>query len=233
MSGAPIDFFYVSDTKLDWLYDRFPQSWWRRALGRISGANITILGFGGGASVHATEKTRMQKLRWVEHRLNESDEVGSVDQPKHYFAGRIAMYYGAFDMVDPPVMYLVGESDRTIVALGGSLHHVRGRSVESTRAREDAKRTIFEPEVARAVRRAQTSVDSLPTFAAQRDQQWAIDVAETYWHWSSDGPDGPKMMFETLAICDGFASPAPPEISGRMEIQKNVVLGSPIFVARV
>jgi hypothetical protein len=208
---------------------------------------IGVLGFTGGFSRRRTEIKRTRKLRWVRRQLERSGEIGSIDDPKKYFAGRITMHYDAFDMVSPPVMYLIGETERTIVALGGSLKHVPGR--EDVKPREGAKQILSEVQVARAVRRAQ--LEGSPRLVTPAtlhnpahfegnpllrndaefnvhpsDEQWAVDIAETLWRWP---PGIPPITFETLAERDDFI-PTPAEIASRT--QKNILVGSPIFVVK-
>jgi hypothetical protein len=128
----PSRFFYFSDDKLRRLSEEFPPPWWRRLLDQITFLTIFMVSVGRKRS----ETTRMQKLRWVQRRLEGLGKIGSVDEPREYFFGRLMMHYDAFDMVSPPTMYLVGETDKTIVALGGSLSHVPGR--EDIKPREGA-----------------------------------------------------------------------------------------------
>ena len=229
-SRGVADFLYISKAKVDPLYQQYQLElpWLLRAIDQIG--SITVLS--SGVSRNRTEATLVRKLRRVQRFLDKKEEVGSVDEPKRYFFSRIEMHYGAFDQVDPPVMYLIGETSQTIVALGGQLGHVIGRDPETTKAGEDAKHVFMEPEVARAIRRSQLGDNPrLVTdaeLAIQADQdQWAIDVAETLWHWSSGIP---PMMFETLARCDEFVPP-PAQIATRT--QKNILVGSPIFVSRI
>lgn len=225
------DFFYVSTTKVDDLWQQL-SPWWRRWPGRISGFTVSVLGNGGGLSVppEDVQRTLIRRMALVERSLHKSGEVGSIEHPKRYFAGRLAVHYGAFDMVNPPVAYLIGESNGVIVALGGSLHHVRGRHREDTPARENARHVLVEPQVAMAVRRFLTNEDHIVDSGSVQEQQWAIDVAETYWRWD---PGLPKMSIDMLARQEAHVRPAPSQLSYRGDdAPKSILIGSPVFVAR-
>jgi hypothetical protein len=240
---APSRFFYISDVKLGRLWEQFPPPWWRRLLNQITSLTIFMVSVGKSRS----ETTRMQKLRWVQRRLEELGKIGGIDEPQEYFFGRLTMHYDAFDMVSPPTVYLVGETDKTIVALGGSLKHVPGR--EDVKPREGAQQILSEVQFARAVRRAQlmgsprlvspaqlhdpAQFDGNPLLANDskynarpRDDQWAVDIAETLWRW----PIGvPPITFETLAEREEL-TPTPAEIASRTH--KNILVGSPVYVTR-
>jgi hypothetical protein len=243
----PSRFIYISDGpdgKLERLWEKFPPPWWRRLLDQIVSVGIFMVSIGRSRP----ETSRMQKLRWVQHRLEQSGQIGSVDEPKQYFFGRIAMHHSAFTEFDPPVVYLIGETDQTIVALGGSLHHAPGKG--DVKPQEGAQPHLSEVVVARAVRRAQiegshrrviTGALYDPTHFKENpllkddaeynrdpsDDQWAVDVAETLWRW----PTGlPQVTFETLAEREEFTG-TPAEIASRTH--KNILVGSPVYVTRV
>jgi hypothetical protein len=59
------------------------------------------------------------------------------------------------------------------------------------------------------------------------DDQWAVDVAETLWRWPIGAP---KATFETLAQCEEVAA-TPAEITTQTD--KNILVGSPVWVTRV
>jgi len=189
----------------------------------------------------------MKELARLRDALDQVGELGDLDEPKDYFSGRITMQYGAFDMVNPPVIYLIGETERTIIALGGSLKNYEGRDPDEVKARDNAQVILSEVEVARAVRRAQIGgspsrvtgtrlynrtglkgsprlVHDKPYNTQPSPDQWAVDIAETLWRWSTGNP--PK-DFEVLAQREEF-TPAPPIVRNRT--QKNILVGSPVYV---
>jgi hypothetical protein len=130
-TSGPANLFYASDAKIDDLYDRFQPLWLLRLLDQIGGLTIGAFGIVVGGTRNRSQRTRRQKLKRVQRSLARSGEIGGIDEPKSYLFGRIKMHYGAFEMVNPPVMYLIGETERTIVALGGSLKNVQGRDANT------------------------------------------------------------------------------------------------------
>lgn len=165
-SRGVADFLYISNAKVDALYQQYQLElpWLLRVIDRID--SITVLS--SGVSRNRTEATLVRNLQRVQRFLNKKEEVGSIDKPKRYFFDRIEMHYGAFDQVDPPVMYLIGATSQTIVALGGQLKHVIGRDLETTKAGQDAKHVLGEPEVARAIRRIQLGGQPLLALMARQ-----------------------------------------------------------------
>lgn len=239
----PSTLFYISDDKLGRLWDEYPPPWWRRAPNQITSLTISKVGVGRRPS----EPTRGQKLRWVQRRLEKKGKIGSIDEPKQYFFGRLAMHYDAFP-TDPRTVYFVGETDKTIVALGGSLKHKVSR--EKDQPPESAQQILSEVQLARAVRRAQIEGSPRLVTPAQlhdpaqfernpllandakynthpAEDQWAVDVAESLWRW---GIGVPPMTVETLAQREE-STPTPAEIASRTH--KNILVGSPVYVTRV
>ena len=164
---------------------------------------------------------------WVD--LADEGLIGSFDEPEHFFYGQLVFYYGIFDMADPPVFFLVGSTDRTIVGLGGSKRHVRGFRGREIPVADGAQAVVMEPDVATLIYTASEGVSQVPTespTAAPEEDIRAIHVAALYENWQFW--KGKKMKFEILARRELLSSVSPPNV----ESPKNVLIGSPIFVAQ-
>jgi hypothetical protein len=120
-------FVYISDYKLDMLYDQIPVS----LLSRISGeiridlkiAGLTLRGNG------LSEATRIEKLRAVERYIEKHHHVGSVSEPgQEFFRGKIEMQWGW--LIPPDWESLTGRGERIspVVIFRGS--QVRGQDVD-------------------------------------------------------------------------------------------------------
>jgi hypothetical protein len=54
--------------------------------------------------------------------LHEAGDIGTVDEPRPYFAGQLTLNWGSAD----EFVFLSGSTPRTLVALTGSNRHVIG-----------------------------------------------------------------------------------------------------------
>jgi hypothetical protein len=105
--SAPKYYLYISDSKVNMLYAQ--------------------AGPGTDAS-----RDSIDKLDTVLADLACADRIGTVDEPKEYFAGAMPMRWGpcAFPAVPQltpsPLVYFGGATEKTIVGLSGSATHVIG-----------------------------------------------------------------------------------------------------------
>jgi hypothetical protein len=117
-------YVYVSDSKVDMLYDQLPRGF----LGWLRGFKISVGPLGGGIT-GKQEITRFDRLQRVITCLRTRGEVGTVDEPKGYFAGVLPMWWGPYgysQRENDGVVFFGGETAQTILGLGGSMHHVIG-----------------------------------------------------------------------------------------------------------
>jgi hypothetical protein len=184
------------------------------------------------ASPDLEQKRRLDKeFRRVCEQLKEDGELGTLDEPRKYLYGRYPAYYQAFGMVNPSVLYLVGETDRTIVALGGRLRDMVGRTEDEAKSEEGARLVVSEWDVAGAIADAQRAEDmreaGLDTPAPPHP--WHVNVLSTYQRFGYYPDRFPKTMVETLAWCEAFVAAS--EVPADLPAAKNVLLGRPIFIA--
>jgi hypothetical protein len=237
------DYFYISDTKVnDWFDQHRVSSVVRRILKHLELVTTVegqVLGTGLKVGLDRAEVSLMNKLRVMEQALEELgmpeiDAAGriepggnleDVDQlaREKYFRGRLWMHSAAFVDVKPPLLYLTGETDETVVMLGGSLKHVRGHG---DAAASEGESSLAEPFAVMAARRAALGrgpVDSTEDASSPvSPDQWAADAVFTLRHWNTGDP---MIGFEVLARREGSGATAGEE--------KRVLVGSPVYVARL
>jgi hypothetical protein len=175
---------YLSNRKLEEDFARVELS----LLKRLGGAALRVLGLVTVTLPYAQitvnapkeERSDLQKLSAVWKDLAKRGEVGTVDEPKAFFHGRLLLRYQTFREINPPILYLTGETERTLLALGGALGHARLSVV--AKAPEDATVAVFETDVVRTL--AQLQGVDVP--GAVREDQWVTDVAEIYLYSSGN-----------------------------------------------
>ena len=186
-----------------------------------------VLGTGATIGIRAPEpEPILRTLQTVWMDLADEGLIGSFDEPREYFYGKLVFYYDLFNVVDPPVIFLVGETDQTIVALGGSQKHVRGFRDREIPVSEDAHGVFMEPDVAMLIHEAEApgALDKPPTIEPGEDIR-AYYVAQLYKSWREKKVG--KMEFEVLAREELRSSVSPHVMS-----PSNVLIGSPVFVAQ-
>jgi hypothetical protein len=221
-------YIYYSDEKILALKDEVPPPRWTRALGRVNKIGATVLGSGGEISIGPpSSEPILQTLQAVWVDLADEGEIGTFDDPaKRYFYGTLTFYYGLFKLVDPPVFFLVGATDKTIVALGGAWKHVRGfrGRDEIPIPDEGAQPVVVEPDVATVLYESSGASTEIEALTGNDDIR-AIHVAGLYHNWKFW--KGKKLEFEVLARKELRSSVSPPSI----ESPTDVLIGSPVFVA--
>lgn len=127
-------FLYISDAKLDMLYDQIDKGALRRIRAEVS-VNLKL------ASVRLTQEpqapvaTRIAKLRVVEAFIDKYHSVGSNQSPgDEYFRGQMDMQWGWLEvggeLPSRPVVMFRGRDEGGFVMLAGSRRHVIGEQQE-------------------------------------------------------------------------------------------------------
>lgn len=184
------------------------------------------------ASPDPEHKRRLDKeIRRVCERLKKEGELGTLDEPRKFFYGQYEAYYQAFGMVNPSVLYLVGETDRTVVALGGRLRDMVGRTEDEAKSEEGARLVVSEWDVAGAIADEQRLEDirepGVETPAPPHP--WHVNVVSTNQRFGYYPDRFPQHTVETLAWREAFSPGS--EVPASLPTAKNVLLGRPIFVA--
>jgi hypothetical protein len=222
-------YVYYSDRKILELQAQVPSSRLKRAFNRVEQVGATVFGTGGTIAIRPPEEEpllRAMQTVWMD--LGDEGRIGTFDEPKDFFYGTLVFFYDVYDTVDPPVFFLLGATDRTIVGLGGSTDHVRGFRGRQIRAKEGSPYVVMEPDVAEVIYRAEArrrrKEEISPTAPAQDLR--AIHVAGMLKNW--EGCKGNKMEFEVLARKEGPLL----QVSSHVEPPRQVLFGSPVFVAQ-
>jgi hypothetical protein len=141
-------YLYRSTTKLDMLYDQFVAT-----SGPFSG-NISLEIPGVKASLGTSKEeppSDEERLILVESELRKRDLVGTIMEPRDYFADEIPMRWGLFDdqghrpLGEAPLVFFGGieKEEQIIVGLGGSSKHVVGHEgASSTYSRSTASAIV-------------------------------------------------------------------------------------------
>jgi hypothetical protein len=126
-SGVPrhqpiqLDYYlYVSRSKVEMLYAQIPTSQ------RQSLATKLAIELPPDGNMAPTQEALFAKTKLVVALLEEQGIVGSVDNPKAYFKGQLALRWGPY-LDSEELVYFGGETKDTILGLGGSLGHVIGQ----------------------------------------------------------------------------------------------------------
>jgi hypothetical protein len=124
-------YVYVSDDKVNQLYPRVPKKFAEKIAAQL-GINLPpfSLNFRQKEDPLATEETkRYDRLEIVRNYIKKDLPNGSIDNPKEYFEGTLPMRRGYPDKTK--VVLFTGETDKTVLALSGSPHHILGARLES------------------------------------------------------------------------------------------------------
>jgi hypothetical protein len=167
--------------------------------------------------VEAPVPDRTARLERVLRRLEETGQIGSVDEPGPFFRGALPMRWGPLpgEGVGSTV-YFGGRTGRTVLGLGGSGGHVLGGGAPQT---------------------AEFAPSSTPALLAGLGAALAADggelpADESYLGWVHTAGRllrGPEQPVEFVAR-RLLAGPSPyPELDARPDMQ--MLLGSPLYVA--
>jgi hypothetical protein len=207
---------------------------------KIQSVEFKILGSGPGLAIKDDPTDPrlkdLHRMATIWDRLVKRGEVGTVDQPgvNGYFDGRMTLHYDSFRHVDPPVMYLTGLTEQTLLVLAGSFRHFFGH--EDTQAYENAQSVMFEPEVVRAVADAQRRNDPKANVDQTYDaygpdiegDRTPFDAASGYGYWEYTT----ELDFVFLAKVEKRYT-GPYKLGGTRSDRVSVLVGAPIMVAKV
>jgi len=116
-------YVYISDAKVNMLYEQIgleTGGFVASDVGRAIEFAKTTPHEGKGTSA-------LSKLEKVVEAIYRSGNVGTIDEPKEYVAGTLSMRWGPNFPQETGFVYFTGNTDRTIVGLGGSDIHLMDR----------------------------------------------------------------------------------------------------------
>ncbi|GAA2146331.1 hypothetical protein GCM10009760_36030 [Kitasatospora kazusensis] len=215
------NFIYVSDTKLDNLFEQIDPNLRRRISAEakidLKLASVTL------GQKSPPQATRMAKLALVEHYIDKNHHVGTCSTPgTGYFRGSIPMQWGWLNPHQGPdddskrdTVFFRGDSESHSVILAGSRRHVLGE--RPAKENRDLVAGSAMPNIM-AVIRENLAPD--PKFGVGRRND------ERLLHEAMEIPlGGPAQHLEFLAmaIVQGTVGYEP--------VIHSVIIGTPIYVA--
>ncbi len=213
-------YVYVSDTKVDMLYEQIPHRL-RDELATELKIDLKLLST--AFSQQPSEKTRFSKLRMVTDFIEKNEQIGTVDAPASLFRGIMEMHWGPVGgFHDAKTVYFGGETDNTILGLGGSLKHVIGETGESNPP--DCPPGSHLPYLTTAL-----TSDYLSRYTRDGKEETEMQILYVIG-WATQSMTGPTQKLEFLAkrLLEGNG----PYKFDVYEIPpKHVLLGSPVYVA--
>lgn len=194
-------YLYISDSKVNMLYAQ---------LGPATDAQRDSVG----------------KLDPVLKDLARAGRIGTVDEPKDYFAGAMPMRWGPFafghipQLTPSPLVYFGGATEKTVVGLGGSAKHIIGE-VGSAKSGLHSVLPYFMFQL------AQELGDSLPMPVIADFDRCLFAV----WYATMRGR-GPMQNLEFVAkrLAYGAAHAQAWEPSSTV-VTDTVLIGTPLYVA--
>ncbi|WP_281356768.1 DUF7019 family protein [Amycolatopsis anabasis] len=235
-------FVYVSDIKLDMLFEQIDPAQRRRIAAEakvdLKLASLTL------RRAEPSPAARMAKLRVVERYIDAHHLVGTTAAPgRQYFRGRLDMQWGFLARnqdAQPedrlPVVFFRGWQGRDFVALAGSRSHVLGQYPADDRANAEFGFSSA-PSIVAVLRAHISDLEGTPQYPAwgERDErtlQTGTPLEEEYrWHLSNAASifrlDAPSQPLEFLAVPLGES----PQVSHPGGGHGHGVLGTPIYIA--
>ncbi len=201
-SSAPKYYLYISDSKIDMLYAQ------------------------GGPDRDARAQDSSYKLGAILAKLAQAGRIGTIDEPKEYFAGAMSMRWGSCifpfvpQLTPSPLVYFGGTTETTVVGLGGSAKHVIGE-VGSARTGVHSCLPAF------IFQLRQELGETLDQKIENDDQGVLMAVYEATMH-----AKGPSQELEFVAKRWAYG-PLPTRYfpEGKPGDKEKVLVGTPLYVA--
>lgn len=211
-------YIYVSDTKVDMLYDQIPTRL-RDKLATELKIDLKVLST--TFSEQPAEATRFSKLKVVTEFIEKHKLAGTVDSPAAYFRGTMQMRWGPHPL-EQEMVYFGGMTDHTILGLIGSMKHIIGNQGDAF------VHSFSGADALVAVLRMEQQMPILESSSL------LIEVYETTTYM-----EGPKQQLKFLAkrladsndYLDDEAFTYTYAIHRDDNPEKRILLGSPIYVA--
>lgn len=229
-------YIYISDAKVDMLLPQIPHEIKKRIATEFK-FDLKVLSTSRKTEIES-EDNRITRLEAVIEFIRQYGNIGSVDQPDDYIEEALPMRWGPlintgvshacgvhvekeFQMV-----YFGGETEQTIVGLGGSAKHVLGNTGSSNTSsysltpylilyiarelglrQEESKMSVYNPDVA------------VRTECLSDSDSWPLDAVKL----ATRQMEGPKQQLEFVAkrLLSGEASNS----------KQKVLLATPLYVA--
>jgi hypothetical protein len=115
---------YVSDAKLDMLYEQIPPNLLSRIVAELK-LDIKVISV--SIKERQADATRFGKLAVVESYIDRHFDVGTISDPALWFRGQLNLRSGIYGDDPSGLVYFSGIQEGALVALIGSAHHLIGQ----------------------------------------------------------------------------------------------------------
>lgn len=121
-------YIYISDAKVDMLFPQVPHDIKKKVATEWK-MDLKLLSASRRVETEG-EDNRIARLETVVDFIREYGNIGTVDEPDEYIEDTLQMRWGPFmeNLEETPVVYFGGETEKTFVGLGGSMHNVIGNA---------------------------------------------------------------------------------------------------------
>jgi hypothetical protein len=251
--ASPRHYLYVSDTKLDMLFEQIPAKLRSRLAAELK-VNVKVVSV--ALTTAATSETRMSKLALVERYLEQHRQVGQLDDGAPYFRGMMRMHWGTLEGAgDSRISFFLGRTRNATVALAGSRKHVVGQAGLTDFMAWSALPNILavvgehisaEPGLAESIREVRRTNPGGSEFAAAvfDPPEAALTAVDSIWlqrpERRTSPPPAQAVEFLAKRLVDGNIPSrrvtAEPQMAGDLDRPSgqtvHVTIGTPIYVAQ-
>jgi hypothetical protein len=219
-------YVYISDAKVDMLFAQIPVKLRNRIAADLT-IDLKILS--ASISSKTSEETRYSRTALVEEFLRKHNELGTVDDPKAYFAGTMFMRWGP--LYEGRIVYFGGMTDHTVIGLAGSRKHILTSSGDSEVSLGGGSGA---PDLIALLRSADPNIvgpaglGQLPRGGDQLG--WEADAI----YDASTNMSGSVQQLDFVAKRLATRSADPARDSGQegYRFSKTILLGTPVYVAQ-
>jgi hypothetical protein len=117
-------YLYISDAKVDMLFPQVPHDIKKKVALEFK-MDLKLLSASRKTETES-EDNRVARLETVVDFIRQYGNVGSIDAPDEYIDDTLDMQWGSY--ADTSVVYFGGETNKTILGLGGSMKHLLGNA---------------------------------------------------------------------------------------------------------
>lgn len=203
-------YIYISDSKINMLFSQISKDYVKKVSLEL---NIDSQNF---SDVEIDNK--LNKLNIIVNYLTKLNIVGTIDEPKDYFSGELLMqwgpFYDPFLSNDSSLIYFGGETENTVVGLGGSAKNVLGNVGTSAPHSHSTMPAIL------TVLRKENNSDA---------NEELHDESLAAVHLATKGMKGPTQRLEFIAKRLAVGPSPYPHRDKKQGMR--VLLGTPLYIA--
>jgi hypothetical protein len=227
------DYVYVSRGKVDKFYGQIPKPLLRRIVAKLT---VSWQPFKIELAKQPIEENLYFRLAVVRRHIEKESGIGTIDKPTKYFAGQLPLYWGPYSDLRgrSGLVFFGGVTRSTVLGLGGSLEHVLGAKPKTKmHSRSDTPwlmdALLFDSQGRRLFPKPRSTTRKM-------DYEVSLQAVEVAVRETERRRTPAEMMeFVAIRLAEGRVTGEWDRPWARKEhkSQKRVLLGSPIYVARV